>query len=186
METEEGLVRQARSGDRGAFEELVRRTTRLVYARLYLETGDPHQAEDLVQETYLRAFRSIGQVDEPAGFRAWLLRIAQTVAIDSYRHGARQRRAAPPRVSQAALGDVPAPPADDPERADPRERARQVLNSLPEEYRLPLTLRYIDGADYPSIQMQLGLSAGSLRGLLYRGLQLLRKSVKFEVPHESR
>ncbi len=186
METDEGLVRQARSGDRGAFEELVRRTTRLVYSRLYLETGDPHQAEDLVQETFMRAFRSIGQVDEPAGFRAWLLKVAQTVAIDAYRHGARLRRAEPKRVSQEVLGGLPAAGPDDPDQAGRREKVRQVLQSLPEEYRLPLTLRYIDGADCGTIQMQLGLSPGSLRGLLYRGLQLLRKAVKMEVPHESR
>jgi DNA-directed RNA polymerase specialized sigma24 family protein len=67
-----------------------------------------------------------------------------------------------------------------------RRRARLILQSLPEEYRLPLTLRYIDGADYDTIQMQLGLTAGSLRGILYRGLQLLRRSVKQEVSHESR
>ena len=53
------LVRTARAGDRGAFGELVRRTSRLVYARLYLETGDAHRAEDLLQETYLSAFRSL-------------------------------------------------------------------------------------------------------------------------------
>jgi DNA-directed RNA polymerase specialized sigma24 family protein len=49
-----------------------------------------------------------------------------------------------------------------------------ILRSLPEEYRLPLTLRYIGGADYETIQMQLGLSNGALRGLLHRGLKLLR------------
>src|ERR1041384_8126368 len=92
MENDEGLVRRAREGDRGAFEELVRRTTRLVYSRLYLETGDPNQAEDLVQETFLRAFRSIRQVTDPKGFRSWLLTIAQSGAIDSFRRGWSIRR----------------------------------------------------------------------------------------------
>ena len=49
-----------------------------------------------------------------------------------------------------------------------------ILRSLPEEYREPLTLRYLAGADYETIQMQMGLSNGSLRGLLHRGLKLLR------------
>jgi RNA polymerase sigma-70 factor (ECF subfamily) len=186
MDAEDGLVRSARGGDRGAFEELVRRTARLVYSRLYLETGDAHLAEDLVQETYLRAFRSIHQVEGAAGFRRWLLTVAQTVAIDSFRRQGRLRRAEPRRESQSVLGSVPAPEPEDPVRVEQREQVRVVLQSLPEEYRLPLTLRYLEGADYETIQMQLGLSAGSLRGLLYRGLQLLRKSVKLEVPHESR
>jgi len=184
MDNDEGLVRRASGGDRGAFEELVRRTTRLVYSRLYLETGSPEQAEDLVQETYLRAFRSIHQMTDPQGFRSWLLQIAQSVAIDSFRRAGALKRLPPPRVSQEALDDQAA--AREPDLADRRELVRAVLQGLPEEYRLPLTLRYIDGADYDTITMQLGLTAGSLRGLLYRGLQLLRRAVKMEVPNESR
>ncbi len=56
---EEIQVLKAQRGDRTAFEELVRRLRRLVFARLFLETGDAHRAEDLLQETYLRAFRSL-------------------------------------------------------------------------------------------------------------------------------
>ena len=83
MEADDDLVGQAQNGDRPAFEELVRRTTRLLYARLYLETGDRHHAEDLMQETYVRAWRSMHQITDPSGFRTWLSRIAQTVAIDA-------------------------------------------------------------------------------------------------------
>ncbi len=186
MDAEIALVRRAREGDRGAFEELVRRTTRLVYSKLYLETGDPHQAEDLVQETYLRAFRAVTQVIQPAGFRPWLLTIAQSVAIDSFRRSSAKRRAEPDRVSQEVLEHAAAPPEEEPGRQEVRERVRTILQSLPEEYRLPLTLRYIDGADYETITMQLGLSGTTLRGVLYRGMQLLRKAVKQEIPHESR
>src|SRR5689334_12026605 len=56
-DSDEALVIRSRGGDRAAFEELVRRTARLVYARAYLETGDVHRAEDLVQETFLIAWR---------------------------------------------------------------------------------------------------------------------------------
>ncbi|HZE97573.1 MAG TPA: sigma-70 family RNA polymerase sigma factor [Planctomycetota bacterium] len=186
MDNEEGLVRRARDGDRAAFEELVRRTSRMVYARLYLDTGDPHTTEDLVQETYLRAFRSIRQISDPLGFRAWLMTVAQTTLIDSYRRAGAIRRAPPPRAGQEVLDGVAAPDPEVPGAAETREKVRAILQSLPEEYRLPLTLRYIDGSDYDAIQLQLGLSAGSLRGLLYRGLQLLRRAVKQEVSHESR
>ncbi len=185
-DVELALVRSARAGDRPAFEELVRRTSRLIYARLYLETGDTHLAEDLVQETYLRAFRSIHQLAEPGGFRAWLMTVAQTVAIDAYRRSSRLRRAEPPREDARALDRAAAPRAEDSERLEAREKVRSVLKSMPEEYRLPLTLRYIDGADYDQITLQLGLTNGSLRGLLYRGLKLLRSALKPEVSHEPR
>src|SRR5438045_2975686 len=94
-DTEVDLVRTARAGDHAAFEELVRRTSRLVFARLYLETGDPHRAEDLLQETLLTAFRKLPSLTEPRGFRAWLLTIAQHTAIDAARRDQRQKRSAP-------------------------------------------------------------------------------------------
>src|SRR5262245_57911227 len=95
-EDEVALVRRARNGDRAAFDELIRRTSRLVYARLYLDTGDAHRAEDFLQETLLRAYRSIHRLDNPAGFRSWLLAIAQNVLLDAARHESRLKRTAPP------------------------------------------------------------------------------------------
>src|SRR5260370_1040121 len=97
-DAEEKLVKSARDGDLAAFEELVRRTSRLVFARLYLETGDTHRAEDLLQETLLQAFRSLRDLAEVRGFRPWLLKIAQNVAIDAARRDLRQKRAAPPEA----------------------------------------------------------------------------------------
>src|SRR5437773_7817342 len=93
-DAEEKLVRSARSGDRAAFEELVRRTSRLVFARLYLETGDTHRAEDLLQETLLIAFRSLPELADVRGFRSWLLRIAQNAAVDAARREGRKKRQA--------------------------------------------------------------------------------------------
>ena len=176
-DAELALVRSAKGGDRAAFEELVRRTSRLVFARLYLETGDSHRAEDLLQETLLSAFRAIRDLADPRGFRTWLLRIAQNVAIDAARRDLRQKRAATPQYltsihKQAVQKEVAA--AEQAEREETRQQVLAVLRSLPEEYRLPLTLRYIAGADYDTICTQLGLTNGSLRGLLHRGLKLLR------------
>jgi RNA polymerase sigma-70 factor (ECF subfamily) len=176
-ESDEALVRQAQRGDRAAFEELVRRTSRLLFARLYLDTGDTHRAEDLVQETWLRAFRSLAALSDPGNLRPWLLTIAQHVLTDDARAQARRKRANPPRSGPEALAlhASPAPPPEEQAaQAELRRRVVSVLRSLPEEYRLPLTLRYLAGADYETIETQLGLSNGALRGLLYRGLKLLR------------
>ncbi len=176
-DSEEALVRRAREGDRDAFEELVRRTSRLVFARLYLETGDTHRAEDLLQETLLIAFRSLWALTEPRSFRGWLLKIAQTVVLDAARREQRHKRAAPRQSPNAVLAQVPDPtprPVEQLAREELRHQVLAVLRSLPEEYRLPLTLRYIAGADYETICLQMGLTNGSLRGLLHRGLNLLR------------
>lgn len=182
-EAEIDLVRTARNGDRPAFEELVRRTSRLVFARLYLETGDPHRAEDLLQETLLTAFRKLPSLTEPRNFRAWLMTIAQHTAIDAARRDQRQKRSAS-LVNASALAGVPGntpPPDETAERDEMRGQVLAILRSLPEEYRLPLTLKYIAGADYEAIQMQLGLTNGSLRGLLHRGLNMLRAKLPVEM-----
>jgi RNA polymerase sigma-70 factor (ECF subfamily) len=179
VDSEETLVRSAQRGDRAAFEELVRRTSRLVFARLYLETGDAHQAEDLLQETLLTAFRSLDQLTEPGKFRAWLLRIAQNQAIDAARRGLRHKRQAGPHLENARLRrEAGASPEKEAEKQELRQQVLAVLRALPEEYRLPLTLRYLAGADYETIQLQMGLSNGSLRGLLHRGIKMLRAELE--------
>lgn len=173
------LVEKAKQGDRPSFEALVIRTSRSVFAAVYLETGDPHGSEDLVQETFLKAFQSIGQLQDPQGFRGWLLSIARTVAIDSLRRESRKKRSG--RKEKGTLldrlrGRSPEP-VEDLETQEMRERALGALRSLPEEYRLPIAMRYLAGADYRTISRQLGMSNGSLRGLLYRGMSALREEM---------
>jgi RNA polymerase sigma-70 factor (ECF subfamily) len=173
-EPEDALARRAKEGDRPAFEELVRRTSRLVFARVYLESGDSHRAEDLTQETFLQAFRSLHQLKDAGGFRSWLLRIAQNIAIDDARRGRALKRVEKPLLPAQHTAE----PDESLQTAEARERVLAVLRSLPAEYALPLTLRYISGADYETIQAQLGLSNGSLRGVLHRGLKLMRERME--------
>ncbi|MGB7157036.1 MAG: sigma-70 family RNA polymerase sigma factor [Tepidisphaeraceae bacterium] len=175
---ERDLVIQSQRGDRLAFEELVRRTARLLFARAYLETGDPHRSEDLVQETLLVAWRSIGQVSDPSGFRPWLVSILQTRAVDLARRESRKKRGADKHARDGdailRLADHAPTPSESAETRDERERTLAVLRSLPSEYRQVLMLRYLAGADYDTISRQLALTNGSLRGLLHRGMAMLR------------
>lgn len=181
------LVMRSRAGDRAAFEQLVLRTARLVYSRIYLDTGDAHRTEDLVQETFMTAWRSIEQVSDPEGFRSWLLSIARTVTLDAIRHDTRKKRGGATSMP-AELHEIAArledhryaTPPEALQREESRQRVREMLKSLPEEYSLPLTLRYIAGADYETIGRQLGLSNGSLRGLLGRGMKRLREMIGAE------
>ena len=125
-ESETALVLRAQDGDRAAFEELVRRTSRLVFARLYLDTGSAHRAEDLLQETLLLAFRSLRRLADPSGFRPWLLTIAHNVLIDApaATPAARQARAA---RRDTPLAAVPSAGPSPDEAAQREEAAAQVL-----------------------------------------------------------
>ena len=169
---------RSRRGDRAAFEELVRRTARLVFAHLFLKTRDVHKTEDLVQETFLNAWRAIADLEDASTFRAWLTTIANSALLDSVRRDSRKKRGnAARRADAAGLSEVKDPhptPVDAAENFDERSRALRLLESLPADYREPLMLRYIAGADYEEIGRQLAISNGSLRGLLQRGMKLLR------------
>lgn len=177
--SEAELVLRSQSGDRTAFERLVRRSARGVYARLYLDVGRCDRAEDLSQETFLLAWRSLKQLTDPDGFRPWLMSIAKSVVIDAARRdGRKKRNTGGSRKDDDVLGSIAdqrsPPPSDGMQREEQRQRVLTLLRSLPEEYRLPLMLRYLQGSDYETISRELGLSNGSLRGLLSRGMALLR------------
>ncbi len=179
-ESDDILIQRSQRGDQAAFECLVQRTARLVYSRIYLDTADAHQAEDLTQEVYMTAWKSIRQLDRPRGFRSWLLAIARNAVVDSGRRQSRKKRAGAPAGSDDVLLRIPSaePPPDVLlEHSERREQVLTMLRALPEDYRLALSLRYIGGLDHEAIQRQMGISNGSLRGLLGRGLAMLRQEM---------
>src|SRR5436853_598240 len=134
------------NGDRASFEELVRRTARLVFSRVFLEVGDVHRAEDLVQETFLVAWRSIRQVSEPSGFRSWLFTIAHSTVVDAARRDSRKKRLPQRNRAEAdvigTIAAAEASPAAAAAKKEERENVLSVLRSLTEEYRMPLLPRY--------------------------------------------
>jgi RNA polymerase sigma factor (sigma-70 family) len=108
------LLDRCRRGEPGAFEELVERTQRQVYTLAYRLTGDRHEAEDVAQEAYLRAFRSMGGFREDARFETWLYRIVTNAAMTQLRRKGRfgvliteQREQQTPELTWGELQRVP-------------------------------------------------------------------------------
>lgn len=157
------VLRSAR-GDRGAFEQIVRATARLVWAYVHSFVKDPSWTEDLVQETYMRAWESIGTIQDPAAYRGWLFTIARRLA---WRHTEISARS-------VSVPEVPEKAASPAEPVEDGERVRAALARLPERYRLPVTLHFVNGMEYGEISRTLGLANGSLRGLIARGTKKLR------------
>src|SRR5438105_286725 len=137
MDSETTLVQRAQAGDRSAFEELVRRCSRLVFARLYLDTGDTHLSEDLLQDTLLIAFRTIGQLTQPERFRAWLLRIAQNIAIDTGRRISLHKRALEREANKRRRDGTDMSPSaeDEVEQEELRQKVLVIMRSMAEGYR---------------------------------------------------
>jgi RNA polymerase sigma-70 factor, ECF subfamily len=176
---ERSTIERALSGAPEDFEAVIRDYSRRVYAVAYGVLQDTAEAEDAAQETFLKAFRQRGRLRDPEKFPAWLFSIARHCACDALR----KRRTAPaaePPV-ESADDSQPAPGASL-EQAELRQNIHTALAALPENHRVALTLRYLEGMDPRSIETAMGLSNGALRGILGRGLATLRKTLSGAQP----
>jgi RNA polymerase sigma-70 factor (ECF subfamily) len=163
------LVNHARSGDSTAFGQLYVRHAPLVRAVL-LAHAPPDDVPDLAHDTYLLALKRISDVREPGAFAAWLASIARNVARA-------HRRSA--KFAEELSDDIAAPVES---RDDAIECARvlRALKMLPENLREPLLLRLVEGMTGEEIAASLGVTHGSVRVNLHRGLKLLRQKLEIE------
>jgi RNA polymerase sigma-70 factor (ECF subfamily) len=163
VEEDDGLIRAAVTGDRGAFGELYVRYARMVHGILLarVPAGD---AEDLVQEVFMSAMKQLRGLRTAAAFRGWLGAIARNRAIDYFRGS---RRCEP--LDEAVEREHGVRPTG--------EGAFEVLDlirSLPEAYRETLILRLVEGMTGPEIASRTGLTPDSVRVNLCRGMKMLR------------
>jgi RNA polymerase sigma factor (sigma-70 family) len=184
--TDADLVTAARLGGEGgsrAFGQLVRRHQRMVYA-LAASLVQSADIDDVVQNAFLRAFRNLDMLADPAKFGAWLRRIAFGAAIDHVRaERSRGDRSLDPR--QASRDDprvmVAEPVTDDPsplerlERVEVVQRVMAAMDRLPARYRVPLALYHIDGLSHAKVARTLGVPEGTVRSLVARARQKLSR-----------
>ena len=172
--TEARLVAQALGGSEAAFEQIVRRHQRAVLRLLVRLTGDTGLAEDLAQETFVKAFRSLGAFDTARRLSSWLLRIAHNAGIDALR---RQRLKTVP-IETAAADDQPLDPAA-PAEPDPLERQAlagaldAALQQLTPAQRAAISLRYEEGLSFADIGQVLGMPEPTARSHVHRARKAL-------------
>lgn len=162
--------------DPGAFEALVRDHAGAVFGFVLRRVGDRSRAEDLAQETFLRAWRAREGFRGEATSRAWLMAIASNVIRDD----ARRRRRRPEEV-EPAFGDVPATGADPAARAEHAEaieRLREALGQMNPAHREIFLLRERDGLSYAEIARVLRVPIGSVMSGLSRARERLLKAVE--------
>ena len=171
------LVERARGGDVRSYEELVKRYERLVGRVIYPYAGRDAAVEDLVQETFLRAYDRLGTFNPEYRFKTWLLAIANNLGIDTLR-----RR----RDVVEFNPEMHAPTTGGPEAsAVESERARSVRDAvltLPETYSVPLVLRYAEGLTYAEIADILDVTIPALKSRLFRARNMLAEKLDHERP----
>jgi RNA polymerase sigma-70 factor (ECF subfamily) len=172
------LVERAREGDKAAFEQLVRITSPACYALALRLVGNEHDARDVVQDAYLRAFRGLSGYRGEAGFSTWLHRITVNCAASLVE---RRRKASCDQLDDYgdSAGLIELRSERDPEcaasTADDRDRLVEALAELPDELRLVVVLRDVYDLSHRDIAKELGISQAAAKVRLHRARRRLRE-----------
>jgi RNA polymerase sigma-70 factor (ECF subfamily) len=182
---ERDWLRRCAAGEQAACTALVTAHARMAGTIILRTTGHAQGVEDLVQETFLRVFRSVAAFEGRSRLSTWICTIARRVAIDEMRRGDRRpqqiRRSAQNVDEDPAIEELPDTGQQGPEAAVSRDQldslVQRELQALPERYRLPLRYAAIDGVDYDSIAAMLDLPVGTVKTFVFRGKQMLRERI---------
>ena len=170
--SEQALVRSAQAGDRSAFGTLYQRYARMVHGIL-LARVPRVAAEDLLQDVFLQALPRLSSLRDTTRFGGWLAAIARNRASDYY------RQTHPTEEIEENFEES----CKDGGRTSSNHISEglfflEAVRSLPEAYREPLILRFVEGMTGPEIAERTGLKHGSVRVNLYRGMQMLREKLE--------
>ncbi len=169
-------VRQSLEGDTEAFGCLVEKYQGPVYATAYHYVGRYGAAEDIAQEAFLQAYKSLRRLRDANRFGPWLKEIACRTAANWLRKNVRRMANETPLPFRRtiSLEDVREGPGKGVERAELYERVQKAIDALPERYRLPIVLRYLQELSYDEISEFTGETREEIRGILQRAGRQLR------------
>ncbi len=168
------LIEAVLGGDKQSYAAIVDRYKNKLYG-LFRKMGLPEaDAQDLTQETLIRAYRKLASQNPRQSFSGWL----HTIAVNLYRD--RGRRKVP--IPQEETSDQPAPSSETPEasllRSELRGELDALLDTLPEHYRLAMALRYVSQLSYEEIAGMTGMTSQQVSNILHRSKQNLRKKIE--------
>jgi len=181
--TDAAAADEARKGNQYAFRVLVERHSRSVFRLAFRMTGNEHDAEDLVQETFLRAYKQLHQFDARSAFSTWLYRICSNCSLDLIRTRKRrnERQASGDQFTLHWLDRVAAP-GPSPERLTQSNQitgqVEAALQRLSETERVAFILRHYEGCDIEEIASALGVQANAAKHSVFRAVQKLRRALE--------
>ncbi len=182
--TDSAAAEEARNGNQHAFRVLVERHSQSIFRLAFRMTGNEQDAEDVVQETFLRAYKQLHRFDGRAAFGTWLYRICANCSLDSMR--ARKSR----KEQQTSIEEEPelqwldriAARDPSPERltqsAQIAELIEPALKKLTEIERTAFVLRHYEGCDIEEIARTLGVQANAAKHSVFRAVQKLRRALE--------
>lgn len=184
------VVRRCREGDDEAWELLIARYKQRVFYLSYQFVGDFAEAEDLVQEVFLKLYGTLDRFDDRQSFKAWMTAVTRNFLIDHYRRHHKQKRLL--QGGDEALRTIADKSPSPVRRVERRERAellRKGLDALPDTLRQAVVLRDVQGLAYDEIARELRIPVGTVKSRINRGrcelAAALRSELKELFPHRS-
>ena len=176
-------VARAREGDAEAFRSLVERHSHCVFRLAYRMTGNEHDAEEVVQDTFLRAYRQLHRFESRASFSTWIYRIAANCSIDLVRTRLRHDRHAAKDAAKGADETTDLPSSDPaPDRmvfgSEVRREVQAALAGLSTLERAAFTLRHLEGWSIDEIGQALGLRTNATKHSIFRAVRKLRVALE--------
>jgi RNA polymerase sigma-70 factor, ECF subfamily len=195
--TDAAVVAEVLAGDRDLFRVLVERHSRSIFRVVYRMTGSRPDTEELVQETFLRAYKSLGRFELRANFGTWLYRIAVNRALDFLS----SRKTQMQNQETVAIGDSPdlsedgprvhlPAPAPGPDRllisAEIKSKVALAMGLLTPAERVAFTMRHMEGRSIEEIGQVLNLKASAAKNCVFRAVQKLRRQLEPLAGHTAR
>ncbi len=178
--SETALIDQCRGGNSSAFEKLVGLYEKKVYNLAFRMVGNHEDASDIAQEAFLKVYTSLDQFRGESSFSTWLYRVVSNACLDELRRRARHKVVS---IDTPVSPEDPSPrqiPSNDPEpghrieKAEVRESVQQGIKELPDDHRIILVLRDIQGLSYEEIAQILNMPLGTVKSRLNRARLGLR------------
>lgn len=176
-EMDDVAVARARAGDSDSFRQLVEKHSRSVFRLAFRMTGNEQDAEDIVQETFLRAYRQLNRYESRSSFGTWLYRIAANCSLDLIRPRKRSRDHDDPEVLQVMPATDPGP-----DRlalsGEVQQRLTAAMAELSQQERTAFVLRHFEGLSIEEISGMLGVGGKAAKHSIFRAVQKLRKALE--------
>jgi RNA polymerase sigma-70 factor (ECF subfamily) len=176
-------VAQVLAGDRDSFRVLVERHSGAIFRLAFRLTGNEQDAEDVVQETFLRAYRALHRFEARASFGTWLHRVAVNCALDHLRQVKKREETPlelPPEEEGEPLSSIPSA-APTPERlllsAEVQQKVERAMAQLSGQERAAFVLRHFDGCSIPEIGAALGVRGNAAKNAVFRAVRKLRAAL---------
>jgi len=173
-------VTRARAGDPDAFRLLVERHSKPIFRLAYRMTGNEHDADDVVQETFLRAYRQMARFEERANFGTWVHRIAVNCALDLLRSRGRIERHTGGDPEEAEMTAASSDPQQDRLllSAELRDQVAAAMERLSGNERTAFVLRHFEGMPVEEIGKILGIQVNAAKHTIFRAVRKLREALE--------